>query len=347
MEGLESSDTAVKDGAAEMIANMDQQMAANNRLTERIEWSKKLSEWVKQEAEISAAFETVSRQLQEMSENLIRQDRPEDAAHILEAYHFLESGNLSKDQAVQALAANMLQNLATDDILELLLKEKSEKSQRDGEADIYSLVILGTTTIERLLDRLRDSHNRQERNRIVQVVTRIGEPAVQSVVERLNQEGPWYYIRNLVLLLGRIGNAGHMALAEQFLEDSDFRIQREAVLAIQNIGRERAGKVLLNRLDSVSDEAKAMIVSVLGLMNYRDALPYLIMSLENRSLGQTKEATVEINAKICEALGQIGDPKARPVLEKIVRSRSLFGRKTYDPKVKSAAEKALAKISRK
>ena len=347
MEGLESSDTAVKDGAAEMIANMDQQMAANNRLTERIEWSKKLSEWVKQEAEISAAFETVSRQLQEMSENLIRQDRAEDAAHILEAYHFLESGNLSKDQAVQALAANMLQNLATDDILELLLKEKSEKSQRDGEADIYSLVILGTTTIERLLDRLRDSHNRQERNRIVQVVTRIGEPAVQPVVERLNQEGPWYYIRNLVLLLGRIGNAGHMALAEQFLEDSDFRIQREAVLAIQNIGRERAGKVLLNRLDKVSDEAKAMIVSVLGLMNYRDALPYLIMSLENRSLGQTKEATVEINAKICEAMGQMGDAKARPVLEKVIRFRSLLGRKTYDPKVKSAAEKALAKISRK
>ena len=347
MQGLESRNPDVKTGAAKMVANMDQQLAANDRLTERIEWSKKLSEWIKQEAEVSAAFETVSRQLQEMSETLMQEDRAEDAAPILEAYHLLESGNLSKDQAIQALAANMLQNLATDDILELLLKEKPGQSQKDNEADIYSLVILGTTTIERLLDRLRDSHNRQERNRIVQVVTRIGEPAVQSVVERLNQGGPWYYIRNLLLLLGRIGNAGHMALVEPFLDDSDFRIQREAVLAIQNFGGEKAGKVLLNRLNRVSDEAKPMIISVFGLMNYRDALPYLIMSLENRSLGQTKAASVEINAKICEALGRMGDARARPVLEKVARTRGFLGLKTYDPKVKTAAEKALAEISRK
>ncbi|MFP4533666.1 MAG: HEAT repeat domain-containing protein [Desulfobacterales bacterium] len=347
MHGLESSDAAVKSGAADMIANMDKQLAANGRLAERIEWSKKLSEWIKQEAEISAAFETVSRELQEISETLIREDRAEDAAHILEAYQFLASGNLSRDQAIQALAANMLQNIATDDILDLLLKENVEESRKDGEADIYSLVILGTTTIERLLDRLRDSHNRQERNRIVQVVTRVGEPAVQSVVERLYQEGPWYYIRNLVMLLGRIGDASHMELLESFLTASDFRIHREAVLAIQNLGGERGGKILLNRLDDVSDSLKSVIISVLGLMNYRDALPYLTMSLENRSLGQTREATVAVNAKICEALGQMGDARAIPVLEKVIQARSFLGLKTYDPKVKAAAEKALAKISRK
>lgn len=345
MAGLESGNPDVKNGAAEMIADMDRHLAANNRLAERIEWSRKLSEWIKQESEITAAFETVSRQLQGVSETLIREERAEDAVPLLEAYQLLESGNSAKDQAIQALAANMLQNLATDDILDLLLKEKSKETQKDGEADIYSLVILGTTTVERLLDRLRDSHNRQERNRIIQVVARIGEPAVQSVVERLNQEGPWYYIRNLVLLLGRIGNAGHMALLEQFLEGEDFRIQREAVLAIQNLGGDKAGKVLLNRLDSVLDSVKPVIVSVLGLMNYREALPYLIMSLENRGLGHTKEAKAAINVKICEALGRMGDAKAAPVLEKIARTRGFLGVKTYDPKVRTAAEKALANIS--
>jgi len=138
-----------------------------------------------------------------------------------------------------------------------------------------------------------------------------------------------------------------MALVEPFLDDSDFRIQREAVLAIQNFGGEKAGKVLLNRLDRVSDETKPMIISVFGLMNYRDALPYLIMSLENRSLGQTKAASVEINAKICEALGRMGDAKALPVLEKVARTRGFLGLKTYDPKVKTAAEKALTEICRK
>ncbi len=346
LEGLESNDPAVKTGAAEMISEMDDYMASSGRLAERIEWSKKLSEWVKQEAEITEAFETITRQLQGVSEALIRQDQTEAAVPILEAYQLLEAGNLTKDQAIQALAANMLQNLATDDILDLLLKEKSGEEKKKDEVDIYSLVILGTTTIERLLDRLRDSHNRSERSRIIQVVTRIGDSALPSVVERLNQEGPWYYIRNLLLLLGRIGNSEHMEILERFLKGDDFRIQREAVLAIQNIGGDKAGRVLLNRLDDVYDEVKPVIVSVLGLMNYKKALPYLIMSLENRSLGASKEAKAEINAKICEALARMGDANAKPVLEKIARTRGFWGIKSYGPKVKTAATKALTVIPR-
>ncbi|MBS3757699.1 MAG: HEAT repeat domain-containing protein [Desulfobacterales bacterium] len=344
MEGLESKNPAVKNGAAEMITEMDGSLASNDRLAERIEWSKKLSEWVKQEAEITEAFKTITRQLQGVSETLIREDESDAAAHILEAYQLLETGNLTNDQAIQALAANMLQNLATDDILDALLKDKSGEGEKPDEADIYSLVILGTTTVERLLDRLRDSHNRSERNRIVQVVTQIGDPALSPVVERLNQEGPWYYLRNLLLLLGRIGNSGHIEILERFLKFDDFRVQREAVLAIQNIGGEKAGQKLLNRLDQVSDELKPVVITVLGLMKYRKSLPYLIMSLENRSLGDTKESKAEINIKICEALAQMKDANAVPVLEKIVRTKGFLGIKSHEPRLRTAATKALAEF---
>ena len=345
VKGLENSDPSIKAGAAEMISEMDGHLSAGNRLAERIAWSKKLTEWIKQESEITEAFETISRQLQGVSESLIQGGRSAEATHILDAYRFVASGNLSKDQTLQALAANVLQNLATDDILDLLLKGKADDGKADDAFDVYSLVILGSTNIERLLDRLRDSHNRRERNRIVQAVTQIGEAALPPVIERLAQPGPWYYIRNLVMLLGRIGDDRHLETLERFLDDADARVQREAVLAVQNIGGEKAGRVLLNRLDEVSDEVKPVVISVLGIMNYRQALAYLIMSLENRSLGATKEAKAEINAKICGTLGKIGDAKAIPVLEKIAKARGFMGIKIYDPKVKTAAAKALRQIS--
>lgn len=347
LEGLQSRSAEVRENAAAVMAALDQSLAENSRTAERVELSKKLLGWVRQETEISRAFETVSQRLQETAESLIRSDRLRDAAPILEAYHLQADGNLSKDEAIQALSANLLQNLSTDEILDHLLEKKTNEDGKAAETDVYSLILFGSTTIERLLDRLHDSQNRSERNRVVQLITRIGAPALQPLLERLAQDGPWYYRRNLVLLLGRIGDDTHMETLERFLEDSDFRVQREAVLAIQNIGGQQAGDRLLNRIDDAADELKAVIISVLGMMNYRQALPYLIMKLENRDLGKNRDARSEINAKICEAMARMGDDRALPLLDKIARSRSYLGIKTYDPKVKTAAVKALAEFDRR
>ncbi len=342
LEGIKSRNASVRESAAEVMAVLDQRLAENDRTEERVELSKKLVEWVRQETEMSGAFETVSRCLRETAESLILADRARDAAPILEAYQMPGNGNLTKDEAIQAVSANLLQNLATDEVLDFLLKDKASKGQSTSEENIYNFVIFGTTTIERLLDRLHDSQNRSERNRVIQLITRIGDPAVKPVLERLAQDGPWYYSRNLVLLLGRIGKEPHLATLERFLGHSDFRVQREAVLAIQNIGGPQAGERLLNRLDDAADEVKAVIISVLGMMNYQKALPYLIMKLENRDLGTNREARSEINAKICEALARMGDARAVPLLEKIARSRKYLGIRAYDPRVKTAAESALA-----
>ena len=342
LEGLQSKNTEIRETAASVLAVFDGSLAENGRMGERIELSKKLAGWVKQETEISRAFETVSQRLQETAESLIRSERFREAAPILEAYQLRADANLSKDEAIQALSANLLQNLATDEILDHLLKQKTDEDGKKADTDVYSLILFGTTTIERLLDRLHDSQNRAERNRVVQLITRIGAPAVQPVLERLAQDGPWYYRRNLVLILGRIGEDSHIQTLERFLRDTDFRVQREAVLAIQNIGGQEAGDILLKRIDVAPDDLKAVIISVLGMMKYRQALPYLIMKLENRDLGSSREARAEINAKICEALARMGDDRAVPLLDKIVRSRRYLGIKTYDPKVKTAAARALA-----
>ena len=343
-DALLNEDPEIRRAVAAVMSKIDEKFELTERLEERIELSRKLADWIKFETTVTPEYEKITAQLQNLSQTLIENDRAEAAEQILEAYHLIYSGNLKKDEAISALAGNMLQNLATDAILDLLLKDP--KKNQDKKDDIYSLVILGTTTLERLLDRLRDSHNMSERNRIIQAISQIGNAAIPSIVERLRQESPWYAIRNLALLMGRVGDASHLTVLEPLLEFEDHRVQREAIKSIQTIGGEDAGRVLLNHLGSVDDQVKSYIVSVLGALQIQEAVPYLVDMLDDRSAVRNKAEREEVKEKICEALGRLKSQQAIPALEKIVRAKGLFNIRSHPEKVRTAAARALANIKR-
>ncbi|RJP96122.1 MAG: HEAT repeat domain-containing protein [Desulfobacteraceae bacterium] len=345
-EGLLNNDPEIRTAAATLLAKIDEKFESTDFLEQRIRLSQKLSAWIKFETDISPVYQKITSQLQNLSQSLIENGRAEDAGHILEAYNQIYTGNLTKDEAIKALSANLLQNLATEDVLDLLLKDTRADGSNKKKEDIYSLILLGTTTVERLLDRLHDSHNRSERNRIVQIVTKIGESAIQPVIERIRQDGPWFYIRNLTLLLGRIGTTSHLNILEPILTHSDPRVQREAVFAIQNIGGEDIGKIFLENLYSVEDELRILLISVLGLLKYQDAVPSLLEMLDSKTPGKTKKTKNAILEKACEALGRIGDKAAIPALENIRQPKGFLSLKTHDPNVVEAAKEALAQIKK-
>jgi HEAT repeat protein len=340
-EGLLNTNPEIRTAAATLLSKIDERFETAELLDQRIRLSQKLAAWIKFETDISPVYEKVTGQLQNLAQKLISNDRAEAAEHILSAYNQIVTGNLTKTEAIQALSSNSLQNLATDDILDLLLKETRADGSPKKNEDIYSLILLGTTTVERLLDRLHDSHNRSERNRIVQIITKIGKPAIQPVVERVRQDGPWFYIRNLTLLLGRIGTKSHVNVLESILTHPEPRVQREAVFAIQNLGGEDTGKIFLENLYSVEDDLRLLMISALGLLKYQDAVPSLIEMLESKSFGKTKKARNELMIKACEALGRIGNSLAIPALEKFGQSKGLFSLITQDSEVREAAEEAL------
>ncbi len=340
-EGLLNDNPEIRTAAATLLSKIDERFESAELLEQRIRLSQKLAAWIKFETDISPVYQKITGQLQNLTQSLIANDRAEDAEHILTAYNQIYTGNLSKDDAIKALSANLLQNLATDDVLDLLLKETRADGSKKKRDDTYSLILLGTTTVERLLDRLHDSHNRSERNRVVQIITKIGAPATQPIAERIRQNGPWFYIRNLTLLLGRIGTKSHIGILEPILTHSDPRVQREAVFAIQNIAGGDTGKIFLENFYSVEDDLRILMISVLGLLKYHEAVPSLIEILESKSIGKTKKARNELLIKTCEALGRIGDEAAVPALEKIRQSKGLFSLITQDSDVRTAAEEAL------
>lgn len=199
-------------------------------------------------------------------------------------------------------------------------------------------------SVEKLLDRLYDSRDMQERFFVMQEVAKIGQPAVKSVVQRIDQGGPWYFIRNMALLLGRIGGEENLDALEPLVCYPDSRVQLEAVKSIQAINGQKAGPVLLKKIEQADPELVGYIISVLGALRCREAAPYLVELLESKQPGLSRQVRDDIRAKACEALGRLGAQEAVTVLEKIVRKKGFI--KGYPEHIRSAAAKALDNIRR-
>jgi HEAT repeat protein len=338
-----SDDPAVRKDAAVKMVSLDEKLSAPGHSGLRFEIAKILLQWLQLETVAYYEFELAADRLTQFAGRLIRTGHREKARRIVEIFHRIATGNLEKGEAFQALAENRLGEMANEEILPLLLKDLPKESRSGLKEDLYTLVMLGTRRMDRILDRLQESHSMSERNRIIQIITQVGPPAVPFILHRMKKSGPWFYIRNLVLLLGRLGNERALPTLEQFLVYPDYRIQREAIKSIQSIGGQDVGRILYDSFDQVDQSLQPYMISVIGALQYRPAIPRLIELLSMSMQTWSGSDRQEIREKACEALGRMKAEEAVSALEQIIRRRSFF-RKENPENVRYAAAKALGEI---
>lgn len=341
---LKNKDPKVRFKAAAMMLKVDKRLEAAEQNDHRLPILRKLTEWLGFETVMFPEYEQITDQMEQMARRLIESDQTLDAEPMLEVYYKIYDGQLPREKEMRTLAGKMLRNLASEDLLTLLISEIRADGAKKQSEGIPALTMLGAVSIERLLNRLYHTQNRLERNRLIQALTAIGRPAAKPIVERILQKGPWYFLRNLILVLGRVGSEAHVKVLSDMLADGDSRVQREAVFAIQNIAGHNAGGILMKFINFVDDDVKELIIVGLGAVKYQPAAAGLAAMLEEKTPGKTRKARDDIRIKICEALGRIGDQQAAPVLEKLIHSKSFLAIKAHDPVVRAAAADALKKL---
>jgi HEAT repeat protein len=208
------------------------------------------------------------------------------------------------------------------------------------------LVMLAEFSINRLLYLLKESEESSERILLLNLIPEIGPAAAPAVIGMIKQDTPWYYVRNLVRLLGKIGSEEHAKFLAQLLAYDDYRVQREALKSIGNIGGSQRGEILLDAMTECADRIKSNIVTTLGSLKYRDAVKPLIVLFRSKLMA-SEEVKVDLQEKICLALGHIGDREALPFLTDISKQGGFLSLKTYHPTVKAAAGKAVGWIMSK
>lgn len=305
-----------------------------------------LLEWIKSETRATSAFAVICMILKNMAERLIRNRQLEESLPVMTAFYYATVRSAAdKDGGIISAASAVLRESATDDILDILMDEflSDDKSRRDLVA--RHLVMMGERSLERLLDLLFESESSTVRVFILNLIPEMGAITVPAIVSRIDESAPWYYLRNLARLLGRVGSEKEAKILEPLLVHKDTRVQREALKSINAIGGVFKGEILLNALSGCDDHLKSSVVTALGSLKYADAVQPL-KDLFRSKMHIPEEVKIDLQEKICIALGTIGDKAALRFLQAVSKQSGLFGFKSYSPKVKAAAVRAVNNLSR-
>jgi len=343
---LQSDHAEIRTAASEALAGILENLSGERQTGTLTRYLDEFLQWLKNETVPTDTCRTICMQLNSLAKSRIRDQRFADSVAILETFQFTSSGKTEKDDRIRSAAADALREIASTDILEILLKEfRSNQGGRRNDAG-RNLVLLADDSIKPLLDILQESQDSSERILILNLIPEMGPKVAQAVLEKIEESAPWYYLRNLVRLMGRIGSDAHAKILAPLLMYDDPRVQREAFKSINTIGGAFRGEILLKALSECDDALKVSIATSLGSLKYRDAVKPLLELFKSRTPASA-ELKADLQEKICLALGSIGDREALPFLTEVSKQSGIFGFGSYHPKVKAAASRAVGMIKSK
>lgn len=344
--GLADERPEVRENAAAALVAVGRPILADGRIVPLAETSPTWLGWLQEEPEVSEAYVGLCRLLQDLAREMIRAEVFEESTPILETFHRLRYRNVHPAPEVRETAGDVLREIATNDVLDLLLEEFQSGSEDHRRQTIHLLGLFGEASVDRLLDLLEESRDMSIRVRILQVLSEIGTPAPAALVRRIEKGGPWYYLRNLILMLGKVGREEDLKVLVPLLRHEDFRVRRETLNSIYNIGGDRRGDILVNALREADDRLRLTLVDMLGALGHRPATRPLMEMLEGGKSFFSTKISDRLQEKICTALGRIGSDEAVPMLSNIAGQKGLLGLRSMPDNVREAAAHALANIGR-
>jgi HEAT repeat protein len=343
VEALLSKGESVRSEAAAALVRIIDGMPPERQEAFVIEKTETFLKWVRLETAATPAYKQICQRLKNQAQEQIRQGRLAECIPVLDLFYRIETGLLEKNDTAHAAAVQIIQELASPENLEILFRYFSQGDETNKACAVRLLGRLGENALNQLLDILRDHNDSQERVRILNVFAEIGKPAVPVIRGRIDPDESWYFLRNLAYILGRIPSDATAVALKPLLLHKEEKVRQEAMKSLFKAGGGERGPVLLAMLPVADDTFKLDVVEMLGSIRYAGAVPSLVEILSTRPL-ITPAARIDLEEKICVALGKIGSPEAVPALREVVKPKGFLKRSVYPDKVRNAASLALTSI---
>jgi HEAT repeat protein len=344
MADLLNKDADVRAKASKGLTEIIESFSPDRQseLVERL--SSQLIDWIKLETVVTPDYRKICSSLQKLLQNFIRQGRFTESIPIIDVFNDIHSRILEKNDAIRDISSDIIRNLASEEYLSILFKEfhSNERNKQDEAGQI--LVRFGDVILNRLLDIVQKVSDSKERINVMHLIMDMGQKAIPAIKDRINNKNAaWYYLRNMAYMLGFIGNETNAHLLQPLLLHEDNRVRLEALKSIFQIGGKQRGSLLLPVLPKADDQFKLNIIETLGNAKCAEAVPIFLDLLKKRSV-IASQSQIDMQEKICNALGLIGSPGAISVLSEIAESKSFLRIRAYPEKVKHAAGRALKSI---
>ncbi len=341
-EALLSDKQGVRDQAAATLVKVIDNLPERRQKEVIYELSETLTKWINLETSTTTAYKKICYRLKDQILALIREKHYAECLPLLSIFHLIDYGLLDKNETAQKIASDIIMELSSPERLDVLFRDYATAREKEQKDLGRVLSRLGSASLSRLMDILRDHSDSDERVKILHLLIEIGQPALSVIRNETLREHPWFFHRNLAYLLGHIKGPTTIETLQTMLMHKHDKVRQEALNSLHRVGENEKGPVLLAILPAVDDAFKMSIIEMLGKIKYKKATPALVEILKGRPF-VVSSARIDLEEMICVSLGRIGSLEAVPILKEISKPK-FFSVTTYHKKVKNAAAMALTAI---
>jgi hypothetical protein len=175
---------------------------------------------------------------------------------------------------------------------------------------------LGPATIPGLMDIFSKDEAYGGKRILFNILTMFGEPAVREAEKRLRDPRP-YFVRNLLMFIRRAGDKTSLPHINPLTRHQSQAVRLEAMSALLKFKDPGAVKLLRDAINSTDPDFASQAVALAGQYRVADAVPDILSKIKRAIIFETDYAD---NEELIKALGEIGDPRAIPDLEKLSRA---------------------------
>jgi hypothetical protein len=188
-------------------------------------------------------------------------------------------------------------------------------SRTAGKEAADFLYALGPGVVPSLLDIYAHDESAGGRRMLFDLLCRFGQFSVLEAQKRLRDPRA-YYVRNLVMLVRWAGTPASAPYLKSLLSHPDRKVRMEALTALLKFKDLGAVTVLREALRSEDPDELSQAVYLAGQHRITAVVIDLLARVKKVILFETDYI---VNEEIIRALGEIGDPRAVPELEKLAR----------------------------
>jgi len=182
---------------------------------------------------------------------------------------------------------------------------------------------IGQPFIEPLLDRLIEEESKTLRLLYLDLLKEFGGAVKDQLIKRLGDKR-WYVVRNLLFVLRQLNDPSVLNSIYSLFNHQDQRVRHELLHTFLVFKDPRADNILLKEMNYSDSDRCLKAIMLAGMTRNGEVFEKLVEFIEKKGLNKTD---LEIKKASVHTLAEIGDSSVLPVLQRVLKSFSLFSHK--------------------
>lgn len=243
-----------------------------------------------------------------------------------------------KSEAIRACAAEALKVFWAPEFIDRSIEAFNIWSRTRGKDASSFMQALGPMLVPGLLEIYSYDTNPGGRRVLFDLLCAFGKDTVAEAVKRL-QDPRAYYVRNLLMLVRRVGTPDVVSSIKPLLQHADPKVRMDALAVLLRFKDPSAVGILRQAIASKDPDVSSAAVLLAGQFRMAEVVMDILPLIKRTILFETDYA---VNDEIIRVLGEIGDPRAVPEIEKLAKAGWSLYKKSH-ARMKAALYESLGR----